>query len=99
MDTIITFGTAAQSGEMEFKRGSVPASIILDIAADFAGDETIPCYYVGADGIRLTPVLNSDGDAFALSLTNKVLPIYFPCKIRLVKPVSVAGMGANWFSN
>jgi hypothetical protein len=99
MDQFVAYGTAAANGEMEFKRGSIPASIILDVAAGWAGSETIPVYYVGLDGVRLTPVLDSDGAAFAFSATNKVLPLYFPCRVRAVKPTSVAGMGLNWLAN
>jgi len=98
MNDVITYRTAAGSCETEILPENCPSAFVLDVAAGWAGTETIPAYYVGKDGVRITPVLDSNGDAFAFSTTNKVLPIYFPCKIRLVKPISVAGMGVNWFA-
>ena len=99
MIPVITYRTEVGECALEVLREDCPSALVLDVAAGWAGTETIPAYYVGADGVRLTPVLDSDGTAFAFSVTNKVLPIYFPCKIKLEKPESDAGMGVNWFAN
>ncbi len=98
MNDVITYRTAAGSCELEILSDQCPSALVLDVAAGWAGTETIPAYYVGKDGTRITPVLDSNKDPFEFSVTEKVLPLHFPCKIRLVKPISVAGMGVNWFS-
>jgi len=98
---VIPYQTAAHtSADLTFRSSDIPASLILDIASDFSGTGTIPVHYVGNDGIRLTPVLDSDGNAFAFSETNKHLPINSPCTIRLVKGVTADGaMGVNLHNN
>ena len=98
MPQFITYNTAAESRTMEFLAGSLPASLVLDVASDFSGTETIPAFYVGGDDTRKTAMLDADGTAVVLSATNKVIPIYFPCKIRLEKPTSEAAMGVTIFT-
>lgn len=99
MKQVIPFGTAAANREVEFKSSQIPASLILDTDGVWSGTETIPAYYVGHDGIRKTECLDANGSAFVFSPTNKVLPVYFPCRIRLEKPITVAAVGINQFDN
>jgi hypothetical protein len=99
MPQFIPYQTAAATHEFEFLIKDVGSALILDVADGWAGAETIPLYYIGDDGVRVTPVLDSSGAAVALSKTMVEYPITHACKIRLVKPITVASVGVNLFGN
>ena len=94
MFQIIQYQTAAETRDYEFFQKDVDSAIILDVAAGWAGTETIPLHYVGHDGTRITPVLESE-TAVALSVTRPEFHVKHACKIRMVKPVTVAAVGVN----
>jgi hypothetical protein len=93
MEEFIAYDTAAATRDREYFPGDVGGALILDVASTFTGTETIPVYYVGKDKVRTTPVLNEDGEPFAFSATQKVLPIFFSCRLRVAKGITAQAMG------